>query len=303
MAKIGLALGGGGARGIAHIGVLKILEKEKIPICAITGCSMGAVVGGLYSYFGSAERTETFILDTMKSDDLKNSGLDAFSKMEDENAVRDFEYYLDYIKIKLSFLKAFHNQSVFNEEVTQKLFSFIPEADLNNLKINFSAIATDLFSGNEIHLTKGNLKEVLMASAAIPGIFPPVKLNEYLLIDGSASESVPVSMVKKSGADVIIAVDVMKKLGSTGEFESGIEIIYRAEEITSYYLSKERLQEADLIISPDVKSISWSDFKNFEYIIKKGEDAAKSKLPEIEELLSKQKYNIKSFLKRLFSKS
>jgi len=301
MIKLGLALGGGGARGLAHIGVLKVLEREHIPIYAITGCSMGAVIGGLYAYFKSASKVESFILEAVENPEFKKHGIETFNKLESSAHHKNFEDYLDYIKVKLAFLKVFNNQSLFNEEEAEKLSSLIPDAEIKDLPVKFSAIATDLISGQEVNITEGSLRKALKASAAIPGFFPPVKLDDYLLIDGSAMESVPVSKVKELGAERVIAVDVTKCLKITGPLDNGIEIIYRAEDITSFHLSQLRLKQADLIIKPEVRNLSWADFKSVKDIINEGELAAMKLLSDIKAVSSKSSfvYGIKKFFNEI----
>ncbi len=301
MIKLGLALGGGGARGLAHVGVLKVFEREQIPIYAITGCSMGSIIGGLYAYFNSADKVEAFIHDAVENPEFKKYGIDTYNRIESSSYHESFEQYLDYIKVKLSFLKVFNNQSVFNNDETDKLFSFLPDGKIEDLPVKFSAIATDLISGKEVNITKGSLRKALKASAAIPGIFPPVKLDDYLLIDGSASESVPVNRVKELGAERVIAVDVIKSLKNSGPLNNGIEIIYRAEEITSYYLSQERLIDADLIIKPNVRDLSWADFVETDKIIKEGETAAEKLIDRIKGISSKGAftYGVQKFFEKI----
>lgn len=294
-------MGGGGARGLAHIGVLKVLEREQIPIGTITGCSMGAIIGGLFAYFQSALKVESFVLEAVESREFKKYGIETFNKIESSDHHKHFEEYLDYIKVKLAFLKVFNNQSVFNEEEAEKLFSLIPDAEIKDLPVKFSAIATDLVSGQEVNITEGSLRKALKASGAIPGFFPPVKLDDYLLIDGSAMESVPVSKVKELGAERVIAVDVTKCLKITGPLDNGIEIIYRAEDITSFHLSQLRLKEADLIIKPEVGNLSWADFRSMEKIIKVGELAAMKLLSDIKVVSLKGSlvYSIKKFFNEI----
>jgi len=139
----------------------------------------------------------------------------------------------------------------------------------------------------------------MKASAAIPGLFPPVKYKNYMLIDGSASESVPVDKVREIGAKRVVAVDVSKCLKSLGPLDNGLEIIYRAEEISSFHLSQERLLDADLIIRPKVKDLSWANFNAAGDIIKEGEIAAGKMLSEIKALSSENKlnYSVRKFFR------
>lgn len=292
MSKFGLALGGGGARGLAHIGVLKVLEQKGIEIHSITGCSMGAIVGGLYAYFGSIRQVEDFILDIINHPKFLELGIDKLSENHkpDKNY---FEQFFDYIGTRVQALRALNRLSYFDEELTDEMYSVIPDVPVENFKIKFSAIATDLLSGEEINFAEGSLRKIIKASSAIPGIFPPVKYNNYFLIDGSASESVPAGKVRDIGADRVLAVDVTRELKIIEEPKNVFEILYRAEDISSYHLSMIRLEEADLVISPDVKKLSWADFDEAEKIIATGEKAANDNIESILKLYRRNSYIVK----------
>ncbi len=301
MSSLGLALGGGGARGLAHIGVLKVLDEEGIKISAITGCSMGAIVGGLYSYFGNAQQVEEFIYKAIKDPRFEKLGMDSLkdsSKALDKNY---FEQFFGYIEGRFNALKALRQLSYFDEEITREIYQMIPDVQIENLNIKFSAIATDLITGREINFTKGSLREAIRASSAIPGIYPPVKLNDYLLVDGSASESVPVGKVREIGADRVLAVDVIKSINIVRKTKNILDILYRIEDISSYHLSLIRLKEADLVLSPKVKKLSWADFEKVEEIIKRGQDAARENIEKIKKLVNRNSYllEIEQYIKKL----
>lgn len=300
MSPLGLALGGGGARGLAHIGVLKVLEENNIYIEAISGCSMGSVIGGLYAYYKSAAKVEEIIIDKVENTDLKKLGIDTFDK-NGNNSSGLLEELTDYVISRYLLLKTINRLSFFEEELTEKLFEFIPDVKIESLSIKFSAIATDLISGKEINFVKGSLRDAVKASSAIPGIFPPVKMDEYLLVDGAASESVPAGKVKEIGADRVLAVNVTRSLHQLNPPENFIELLFRTEDITSYHLSKLRLEKADLVIQPDVEHLEWSEFKNPEDIIKAGETAAREKLSEIKKLINRNSYllEIEQYIKKL----
>ena len=290
MSKLGLALGGGGARGLAHIGVLKVLDKERIKITSVTGCSMGAIVGGLYSYFKNAKQVEDFILKTIKNPKFENLGIDTFSRNKINHDKNYFDHIINYIGERLNVIKAMGHVSYFDEEITNEIYELIPDVPIESLEIKFSAIATDLISGEEINFTKGSLRKAIKASSAIPGIFPPVEINDNLLVDGSSSESVPVGRVKEIGADRVLAVDVSRCLKTIRPAKNILDILYRTEDITSYHLSLLRLKEADLIIQPKVKQLSWADFDKVNEIIKAGEIEAIVNLDKIKKLAQRNFY-------------
>ncbi len=289
MSKLGIALGGGGARGLAHIGVLKVLERENIPIYAITGCSMGSVVGGLYAYLQNAQDVEDYIFDILSNPVVKELDLENLSenKKEDDGLV---EKITEFIQNRVAALRAINDLSIISKETTKKIFSLLPDTKIEKLPIKFSAISTNLMNGEEVNFTSGNFRRVIMASSAIPGIFPPVKIGSALYIDGNAAESVPVGKVKELGADRVIAVDVTRDITITSPLNNAIEVVFRAQDISTYHLSNERLKGADLILKPDVKTLSWADFNYAKDIIKAGENETEKMLPKIRELIDKNYY-------------
>jgi NTE family protein len=300
MTKFGLALGGGGARGLAHVGVLKILDEEKINIHSISGCSMGAIVGGLYAYYGNAKDVEDFIHDAIKHPKFIELGNDKL-KTNNQLGKSYFEQFFDYIGKRVQALKSLSTLSYFDEDWTNEIYEIIPDVPIENFKIKFSAIATDLLSGEEINFTSGSLRKIIKASSAIPGIFPPVRMDKYFLVDGSTSESVPAAKVREIGANRVLGVDVTRSIKIINEPQNVFEMLYRAEDITSYHLSLLRLKEADLVIHPDVKHLTWADFDQTDEIILAGEKIAKDNLVEIKKLIKQNAFllEIKQFLKKL----
>jgi len=300
MAKLGLALGGGGARGLAHIGVLKVLDESGIKISAITGCSIGAIIGGLYAHFGNAIMVEEFILKAINDPAFARLDIESLNDNNKTINKNSLEKFSKYIKTRIHAINALGRLSYFDSNSADEIYNAIPDVPVESLRIPFSAVATDLNSGEEINFTEGSLRKVIKASSAIPGIFPPVGIDNYLLIDGSASESVPVRKVKEIGADRVIAVDVTKNIKLSKPVNNILDVLYRTEDVTSYQLSKIRLTEADLIISPQVKALSWADFDCAIDIIQLGETAAKENLDKIKRLLSLGSYSLK--IRRYFKK-
>lgn len=285
MHRIGLALGGGGARGLAHIGILKVLEKENIPIYQITGSSIGAIIGGLYASIEKADEVESFIRNLIISPFFEELGIGIFKTMDKKVGEKHFNDYLDNLKMYYALFKAFKKKSVYDEEAYGKIFSTYPDQMIEDLPIKFAAIATDLISGREIIIQEESLRIAVMSSAALPGIFPPVKKGPLLLIDGAMSDSVPVQIVKGQGAHFVMAVDVSKCLEDPGPYDNGLGIIYRTEDITTFHLARTRISDADIIIRPDVRHYLWSDVDKIDDIIYAGEEAAQKALPSIIKML------------------
>jgi NTE family protein len=303
MSKLGLALGGGGARGLAHIGVLKALENEGIGIEAITGCSMGAIIGGLYAYYGSAAKVEEHVFKSLNMPIFQELPLEELKEDKVKTEKGYLDQFWDYIGFRIQAIKSLSTISFFDEETTDEIFIRLPDARIEDLKIKFSAIATDLLSGDEINFTRGNLRDVLRASAAIPGIFPPVQIKDYYLIDGSASESVPVGKVREIGADRVLAVDVTRCIKRVNKPVNIVDVLNRAGDISSFHLSKSRLKEADLVINPEVRKLTWADFDKAGVIIRRGEKAVYENIEEIRKLANRNSYllEIEQYIKKLTS--
>ena len=304
MSKLGLALGGGGARGFAHIGLLKVIDAEGIKVHSITGCSMGAVVGGLYAYFRNAEKVEEFLLDILtKTEFIKEEMRKLKNNSENENH-NYFEQFFKYIEKRLQVLKSLNHLSYFDEKITNEIFEMLPDVNIEDFEINFSAVATDLLTGKRINFTEGKFRDIAKASSAIPGIFPPVDYKGYFLVDGSASDITPAGIVKQLGSDRTIAVNVMRDLNTIEKPENVLNILYRTEDITSYHLSQLRLKEADLIIRPPLSAINWTDFGRAEEIINSGEKETRKYLQQIKKLTRRNSYLLKfdKFLKEIREK-
>ena len=283
--KIGLALGGGGARGLAHIGVLKVLEREHVPIYQITGCSIGAIIGGAYAFLRNARATEKFIRDLLGSPAFNNLDIQIFSDADHDRATRNLDYYLNNLKKYFSLLKTLNKISVYDEKQIKDIFEMYPETAIEELPLRFASIATDLISGREIVINEGSLRTAVIASASIPGIFPPVKMERQLLIDGGATDSIPVQIVRGQGAQYVIAVDVSKCINDIGTLETGLQVIYRAEDIVSHHLTQERIAGVDYLIRPEVGHYSWADVGKMDEIIAAGEQAAQKAIPDIKRML------------------
>ena len=282
--KIGLALGGGGARGLAHIGVLKVLEKNKIPIYQISGTSIGAVVGGAYALYNDAQKVEAFMYDFVNTDAFKELNLDIF----DPDPKRSVNYWKQLLKTtqrNISFFRTWRYESMLSKLQVNKIFKSFPDGKIENLPINFAAVATDLVTGRETVLLEGNLKKAVIASSSIPGVFPPVELLDTKMCDGGVSDLVPVYVSRGQGAQYVIAVDVTKSLNEREDLTNGLSIIDRAQTILAFQLSRERLGGADCVIRPSSHRFSWASVRYMPEIIKSGEIAAEEALPVIKEAL------------------
>jgi len=246
--KIGLALGGGGAKGLAHIGVIKALKRAGIPIDFISGTSMGALVGGWYA------------------------------------ATEDIAFLEDlFLKFKTSQIfpvrEILHRKSgaIFRgDSLGKSLATHFGAMRVENCKIPFRAVATDVKNGDEVIIKKGKLADAVRASVALPIVFNPVKLDNRLLMDGGFSNPVPADVVREMGAEFVIAVDVSSKWISfpdeTFEADNIFAMISNALSVIEYQLAKNVLKGAHVVLRPPVLDCGWLEFGRAPDIIRRGLD-------------------------------
>ncbi|MGF1906859.1 patatin-like phospholipase family protein [Aliivibrio salmonicida] len=294
--KIGLVLAGGGAKGAAHIGVLKALEEMHIPIDYITGTSMGAYVGGLYASGMSASEIEVFI-DTV---DWNSGFVDKVERSERE--IRDKEYEDRYqigtdIGFSFTELKA-PKGFVQGQNMAQILrttsgnVSYLSSFD--DLPIPFRAVATDIEKLEPVVLDKGNLAEAMMASMSVPGALPPVEYNGRLLVDGGSVNNMPVDVARDMGADIIIAVDIGSDYLEADEITSYLSVM---GQLTNYIVKnstkkqEKLLDENDIFLAPNVGKMETAEFDKMRFAYNKGYDIAYEQHLKLDKLvLSKTEY-------------
>ncbi len=287
MKKIALALGGGGARGLAHIGFLRALENEKIPISRICGCSMGAMIGGVYCLYKNVDHVEEESYNFVNHPVFQEFNFDDFAAMD--NRAEDWKgkalNVMGRIKVGLSLFKTLAHQSIYDNSLVDEVYSNYPDAAIEDLKLPFTATTNDILSGREILLGKGSLRFAVRASSAIPGYFPPVKYDNHLLVDGGVSNLVPTQYFRKNKNELILGVDVSQPIRESKEPKSGVNFMQRAEAIREYHLMKLKTQNADKLVRCNLNGISWADFSSIDEIIKYGEKSAQKVIPWIKKNL------------------
>lgn len=286
--KVGLALGGGGARGLAHIGVLKVLEKENIPIDLITGTSMGAIVGGVYALKKDISAIEKI---TEKYSKISEFNIDlSFGEKEKKDEPFFLKKMSDFLKkgyiLNLKLRKKYINDGEGLRKVVKEL---VNNKTFEDTQIPFAVVAADLVSGEKVIIKKGKLFDALLASASIPGMFPPVIFDKKILVDGGIVDVVPIEVARSLGANFVIAVSVSQTIKKRAEFSNVVEILFRSDSITSAELRKLQLSFADVVITPKVGRFHWSDFSKPEQCIREGEIAAQNTISEIKEKLKRLK--------------
>ncbi len=280
--KVCLALGGGAARGLAHLGVLKVFEDAKLPIDLIAGTSLGALIGGLYAAQPDAaywiERVDHYL----RSFRSRKTRLEFIRRLEQPSQNHGFFADMANFVRKGFFWGVTATKPAFISEAEYEAFlnPLIPDIGIEETRIPFGCVATDIRNGKRVVFTSGPLRTAVRASCALPGIFPPVNDSGMLLVDGGWVERVPVICAQDMDADVVIAVDVSSEI-ATFEDTSGLDIVLRADAVTRVFLNELLLDEADVAIHPAVGDIHWADFSKPRDLIKQGERAALDKLVEV----------------------
>lgn len=279
--KIGLVLSGGGAKGLAHIGVLKVLEEEGIAIDYIAGTSMGAIVGGLYAAGYTASELDS-IFKAVDAEALVRDYVPRISKSFYEK--RNDEIYavtLPFENFKIGVPRAF-SKGMYNYNLLNRLLAHVRhERDFNKLKIPFLCIATDIETGEKVVLREGVLPQAILASGAFPSLYSPVEIDGELLIDGGVVNNYPIEELREMGAEVVIGVDVQDGLKTRDEIQGATDLLLQVSNFSTYHNMKEKKADTDIYIKPNVFGYSVVSFEDGVEIIKRGEEAARKELARL----------------------
>jgi len=263
--KVGLALGSGAVRGLAHIGVLKVLIKNNIPIDYISGCSIGAWVGAHYAFY---------------------QDLDKLTEATIGNKKEKMAVFLE---------PTLRGGMIKGEKVIELLKKYFGNYEFKDLRIPTSIVATDLGSGDRVLFNEGKITDALRASMSVPYIFAPYKKDGMILVDGGISNPVPDNIVRGMGADIVVSVNLdnfLKNKISNWEKQSFTQKMTRTIDVTRHYLAHYAMTSSDVIIEPNVQLSGIKSWKNFftagedEKIIKIGEEEAAKAVLKIKELLN-----------------
>ena len=252
-AKIALVLGAGSSKGFAHIGVIKILESNKVPIHMIVGTSVGSVVGSLYAY-----------------------GFDGFQ-------LQKFSFSIE--KGDIVDLTIPDNGFIKGEKLEEFINKIVKNTPIETLKIPFYAVAADIQSGQEVAFGRGSTGMAVRASCSIPGVFRPVKIGERMYVDGGVVSPVAVDVAKRFGADVVIAVDISAEVEHPFP-DNIIETILQSFNIMYSKLASIQLAKADVVIKPKVGYIGAADFSKRHEAVMEGEKAALEALPQVMKIIT-----------------
>ena len=265
--KIGLALGSGGPRGLAHIGVIKVLEENNIPIDFIAGSSIGAMVGGFYATAKDIDQVEKIAMGT------------------------NWKMILALID------PSFRQGLLGGKKVNNFIEDHVDKMNFKDLKIPFSVVATNFKNGDVVIINKGDVASAIRASISLPLVFKPVERGNKLLVDGGLSLPVPVEVVRKMGADLVIAVNLDADYFANNNENNKFGFYKMAENsinLLRHHLAHRNVENADIVISPQVGNAHWGKFLDGKDIISAGEKSTKIKLSQLKESMHQENRNVLS---------
>lgn len=254
--KIGLALGGGGARGFAEIGVIKAFEENGITFDFVAGTSVGSLIGAMYC-FGKSSSDMIEFAKHLKESDIKKG-------------------MIPFVPSKTDGIK-------------ELITDFVGNIKFSDLKIPFCAVAVDIKTGNEVHITKGLIKDAVAGSCCVPGLFNPVKLDDYLLFDGGLQNTIPADVPKLFDCDAVIGVDINSSRGNGTTSNKYIDLMMASISVMMKGNVIKGYLNSDIMIKPDMKRFKSTKFTGWQEMIEEGYKATMELMPEIKKLMKKRK--------------
>lgn len=264
---VAIALGGGGARGVAHLGVLKFLEDNNYRFDLITGTSAGAIFGALYLLVNDAEEAYERFRDVLS---VTDTDYDLISESRKESS------FLRSLRRTLYLGKSLFSPSIIKSEPLSRFISALigDQRDFEELKSPLFVVTTDLVSGKDVVFQRGKLHLPVLASSSIPGVFPPVRLGKYLLIDGGTTQKLPSRIAFQLGAGRVLGVDAGSPFSDVATYENATEILIRSEEIAIKRLHRRNRISTDLLLCPRMNDFDWYDFDRHEEAFNAGYEEA-----------------------------
>lgn len=288
--KVGVVLSGGGAKGVAHIGVLKAIEEAGIPIDYVVGTSMGSIIGGLYAIGYSPEQLDSVVRSQdwtfLLTDQMKRKNKNMHERENDEKYILSVPFSKTSIKeITGGVIKGQNIGNLFSELT----LGYHDSIDFNKLPIPYACVAEDIATGKEVVFHNGVLSTAMRASMAIPGVFTPVRMNNMVLVDGGVSNNYPVDVARQMGADIVIGVDVQSTLKSAKELNNAGNLLGQLIDLMGQDKYQKNLKSTDLHIKVDVKGYSAASFSAsaIDSLLYRGEAAGKKNFDSLIKLKEK----------------
>ncbi len=288
--RLGLALGGGGARGLAHIGVLQVLAESSIEVHAICGSSVGAIIGAGYALYRDPYLLEDVFYSFLESEIYKAVKFDQIKAAVIGPESDGLAERLGWL-IKRNYLrgKLLAKAGLLSGELFSQVIDFlVPDMEYRDTKIPFCCVALDLSAGGPVVFREGSLRETILASSAAAGLVSPVEYQGRILADGNWIYSVPVEPLKEMYVETILAVDVDQNITPQEEFGSIVDIILRAHDVAIAVIKDYQLEQAELVLRPNVGHYHWSDFRSAGELIETGRETARKHLADIKNMIRRR---------------
>lgn len=283
--RIGLALGGGGARGFAHLGVLRAFQKAGIPMDIFAGTSMGAIMGAAFlqsaEFKTSHRKVKNFVINYAKR--FRGLNYVETDKELTENIFSILGKQINRGKVFLDFMRHSHleDESLLDEIVND----FIHPCNIQELHSPLYICSIDFKSGQALFFNQGNCRQAIKCSMSIPGYFPPQRMDGRLMYDAQAVYPVPIQIFESLDVDLLISVDVGLPIDTEFELKTGVDLLFRQNDILYSHVLAEVDNCSDLVIRPETQNIHWTDFHNMDTIIKRGLEAGERAVPQILKML------------------
>jgi NTE family protein len=290
---LALALGGGGARGLAHAGLLETLVAEGLSPDRVYGVSAGAIVGAAFAFEPDLSRLLPRALAYLRSPAFaryaERVGAGRRSPAPADDAARPgvLRRIRGFMRAERVFHRMIASPSLLDGAALREVVdALLPDADVADAVVPLTIVALDLVSGREVEITRGPLRAAVLGSASLPGIFPPVPYGACLLADVGVVSAVPCHAARRGGADVVVAADVAQRPAARRSFPTAVDVLLRTEEAAGALFRGLVLSQADVVVRPDVARIDWTDFSNMDETIARGRAAARAAVPDIRAALA-----------------
>jgi len=293
-----LVLGGGGARGFAHIGAIITLEKENLHPDIICGSSAGSIAGSFYSIYSERIKELERIEETKEFKILKRLKLNPF---EIEQRQGFFVNLLSNIKKNIMFIKMLRDDALVRKEDVESVFrELFGDMKFEDLPVKLITSAFDLISGKDVYIQSGPLWKGILASSSIPGIFPPLEYNDMVLVDGGITNRLPVKCAILSGAENIIAIDISQSHNFERKRNSAVNMHLHIDELIASRFDIYSKKMADVVLNPLIEDMEWNEFGKYKYAMEKGKEVIEKEIPAIKRVMKSKRYLYTKRLKRFF---
>lgn len=289
--RLGFALGGGAARGLAHLGVLEVFLDAGLRPDVLAGTSFGALAGAAVASRGldakAARMTIAGVEAYSRGDSFRRSKLGMFRRRKDLERGAGMSIR-DVVRRGLQSAHDLPDATLLpDEEIRAAIEAIVPDTDIGSLPCAFGAVAADMRTGEKLLLDAGSLQLAVRGSCAIPGLMDPVNVGGRMALDGGWVDKVPAGPCRELGAGCVVAIDVSDELIDTQDLQSGLNVVHRGDAIRSHRLKLLQLGEADIVVACPLRHIGWADFELAPEIIEAGRNAARDALPRVREVVER----------------